>query len=81
MLVTTHSPFFVSELRQDELWILYRDGDGFTQARRASEMRGINEMMEAGAKLGQLWMEGFFEAGDPLINAGRPRNNGASSKV
>ncbi len=80
LMVTTHSPFFVSELRQDELWILYRDGDGFTQARRASEMRGINEMMEAGAKLGQLWMEGFFEAGDPLINAGRPRNNGVRAR-
>jgi predicted ATPase len=81
LMVTSHSPFFVSELRQDELWILYRDSDGFTQARRASDMRGVNEMMEEGAKLGQLWMENFFEVGDPLVNAGRPRGNGKPSRL
>ncbi len=80
LMVTTHSPFFVSGLRQDELWVLYRDNRGFTQARRASDMRGINEMMEAGGKLGQLWMEGFFEVGDPLKNAGGPQFNGAASR-
>ncbi len=80
LMVTTHSPFFVSGLRQDELWILYRDNRGFTQARRASDMRGINEMMEAGGKLGQLWMEGFFEVGDPLKNAGGPQFNGMPGK-
>jgi hypothetical protein len=72
-MVTTHSPFFVNELRPAELWVLYRDGMGFTQARRASEMQGVNEMMEAGARLGHLWMENFFEVGDPLIRAGQPK--------
>lgn len=79
LMVTTHSPFFVSGLRQDELWVLYRDRKGFTQARRAADMRGVNEMMEAGARLGQLWMEGFFEVGDPLKNAGGPQHNGQVS--
>ena len=73
LMVTTHSPFFVDGLRQDELWVLYRDAKGFTQAVRASEMQGVNEMMKTGAKLGQLWMEGYFTVGDPLTNAGRPR--------
>lgn len=36
LLITTHSPFFVNGLRADELWVLYRDDKGFTQARRAS---------------------------------------------
>jgi predicted ATPase len=80
LMVTTHSPFFVSGLRQDELWILYRDDRGFTQARRASEMSGVNEMMETGGKLGQLWMEGFFEVGDPLENAGGPQQNGRMNR-
>ncbi|HWQ36179.1 MAG TPA: AAA family ATPase [Blastocatellia bacterium] len=80
LMVTTHSPFFVSGLRQDELWVLYRNNYGFTQARRAADMNGINEMMEAGGKLGQLWMEGFFEVGDPLINVGGPRLNGKVNK-
>jgi predicted ATPase len=72
VLVTTHSPFFVNAVRAEELWVLCRDGEGYTQAKRASEMRGIPEMMEQGAQLGALWMEGHFEFGDPLTNAGGP---------
>lgn len=73
LMVTTHSPFFVNSLRAEEVWILYRTEDGFTKAQRASDMRGINEFMDHGALLGQLWMEGQFEAGDPLTNAGAPK--------
>jgi predicted ATPase len=70
LMVTTHSPFLVNALRPNEIWVLYRTEDGFTKARRASEMRGIMEFMEHGALLGQLWMEGHFEVGDPLTNSG-----------
>lgn len=73
LMVTTHSPFFVNSLRAEEVWILYRTEDGFTKAQRASDMRGINEFMQHGALMGQLWMEGQFEAGDPLTNAGAPK--------
>lgn len=70
LMVTTHSPFFVNSLRPEEAWMLYRSEDGFTKVRRASEMQGVPEFMAAGALLGQLWMEGHFEVGDPLINSG-----------
>ncbi|MBI4873584.1 MAG: AAA family ATPase [Acidobacteria bacterium] len=70
LMVTTHSPHFVDGLRPDELWILFRDERGFTQACRASQMQGISEFVEEGAHLGQLWMEGRFEAGDPLVASG-----------
>lgn len=73
LMVTTHSPFFVNALRPEEAWVLYRGDDGFTQAHRASEMRGIKEFMDAGALLGQLWMEGHFDVGDPLTNSGGKR--------
>jgi predicted ATPase len=73
LMVTTHSPFFVNELRPEELWVLYRDDQGYTQARRSSGMRGIPEAISQGAKLGQLWMEGAFEVGDPLTAAGGPK--------
>lgn len=76
LMVTTHSPFFVDGLRPDELWVLYRDAEGFSQAVRASEMQGVSEMVKTGANLGQLWMEGYFTVGDPLTNAGRPKGNG-----
>ena len=73
LMVTTHSPYFVNSLRAEEVWVLYRTEEGFTQARRASDMRGIKEFMEHGALLGQLWMEGHFEVGDPLTNSGAPK--------
>lgn len=74
LLVTTHSPYFVNGVRPDELWVLYRDEEGFAHARRAGEMRGVADFVAAGAQLGHLWVEGHFEAGDPLTNAGAPRN-------
>jgi predicted ATPase len=74
LMVTTHSPFFVNELRPDELWVLYRDESGFTQAKRVAEMAGVKAFVDSGAKLGHLWMEGHFEVGDPLTASGGPRN-------
>ena len=71
VFVTTHSPFFIDGLRAEELWVLYRDEKGYTKARRAADMRGIPDFIENGA-LGSLWMEGFFEVGDPLTNSGGP---------
>jgi predicted ATPase len=66
LMVTTHSPFFVNGLRANELWVLYRDIKGYTQAKKAVDMKGVKEFMHSGALLGHLWMEGYFDVGDPL---------------
>jgi len=73
LMVTTHSPYFVNGLRPAELWVLYRESDGYTRARRAKDMPSVVAMVEAGANLGDLWMEGHFDVGDPLTNAGGPK--------
>jgi predicted ATPase len=73
LLVTTHSPFFVNALKASELWVLYRDEKGYTQARRAFDMQGVVRFMDKGASLGDLWTEGFFEVGDPLTASGGPK--------
>ncbi len=70
LMVTTHSPYFVNGLRPNELYVLYRDEKGYTQAKKTSDMQGINEFIDEGALLGNLWAEGHFEVGDPLVNAG-----------
>ncbi|MGD1717586.1 AAA family ATPase [Dapis sp. BLCC M172] len=75
LMVKTHSPFFIDEIRPQELWVLYRDKNGYTQAKRTSEMRGIKEFIEEGASLGNLWMEDYFEVGNPLKNQGAPPKN------
>ncbi|WP_246844506.1 AAA family ATPase [Hydrocoleum sp. CS-953] len=75
LMVTTHSPFFIDGIRPQELWVLYRNEDGYTQAKRTDEMLGIQEFIEEGASLGNLWMEDYFEFGNPLKNQGAPRKN------
>lgn len=73
LLITSHSPFLLNAMRADEVRVLYRDEQGFTQAVRACDIQGIPEFIRAGASLGYLWMEGSFGMGDPLINQGAPR--------
>lgn len=70
LMVTTHSPFFLNGVRAEEAWVLFRSIEGYTQARRVSEMHGIAAFLDNGALLGNLWMEGHFEVGDPLTNSG-----------
>jgi predicted ATPase len=72
LLVTTHSPYFLNGMQPEEVRVLYRDEEGFTQAVRASDVRGVPELMAQGAKLGQLWLEGFLRVGDPRTSAGGP---------
>jgi len=72
LVVTTHSPFFLNALRPNEVRVLYRDDEGYTQAKRTSEIHGVPELIAAGATLGSLWMEGRFGAGDPLVRGGKP---------
>ncbi|MEW6039634.1 MAG: AAA family ATPase [Pseudomonadota bacterium] len=73
LLITTHSPFLLNAMHAEEVRILYRDEQGFTQAERAVDIQGIPEFIQKGASLGHLWMEGHFGFGDPLINQGAPR--------
>ena len=73
LLITSHSPFLLNAMRAEEVRVLYRDEQGFTQAVRASDIQGIPEFIKANASLGHLWMEGHFGLGDPLDNQGAPR--------
>ena len=73
LLVTTHSPFFLNAIREEEVRVLYRDEEGFTHAVRASDIQGVSDFVAAGASMGHLWLEGRLGVGDPLVNAGAPR--------
>jgi predicted ATPase len=72
LLVTTHSPFFLNGMKPDEVRVIYRNEDGYSEVQRASDVPGIPEFVEAGASMGHLWMEGHLGMGDPLVNAGAP---------
>jgi predicted ATPase len=70
LMVTTHSPFFIDALKPEEVWVLYRDEQGYTNAKKTADMCGVKDFIDNGATLGNLWMENYFEVGDPLINSG-----------
>lgn len=72
LLVTTHSPFFLNVLKPDEVRVLWRDVEGYTQVSRAADLPGVPEFVQHGALLGHLWMEGQLGVGDPLVNQGEP---------
>jgi predicted ATPase len=72
LMVTTHSPFFVNGLRPEELWVLYRDENGYTLAKRAADVQGIGQFFQEGDRLGHLWTEGYLGVGDPLTKSGGP---------
>ena len=72
LLVTTHSPFFLNGLRPEEVRVLWRNDQGYTEARRACDLPGVKEFVSQGALLGHLWMEGQLGVGDPLVNQGAP---------
>ena len=65
LIVTTHAPFFIDALAPEQVWALTRGATGYTEAKRIADMPGIQPMLEAGATLGQLWMENYFEFGNP----------------
>lgn len=79
LLVTTHSPDFLNSMRPEEVRVLFRDDQGYTQTRRTADIQGVPQFVDAGASLGQLWIEGRFGVGDPLVNAGAPVRVGASA--
>jgi predicted ATPase len=78
LLATTHSPFFLNGLRAEEVRVLYRDDQGYTQTVRTSDIQGVPEFIQAGASLGHLWLEGRFGVGDPLVRSGAPATKGKS---
>jgi len=75
ILVTTHSPFFLNALRSEEVRVLWRDEKGHANCHAIANARRIKEFVNAGAQLGDLWMEGHFGVGDPLTRSGAPGKN------
>jgi len=66
LLVATHAPALLNALTPEQVWILHRGPDGYTQATRAADLPGIPAMVEEGSPLGYLWARNFFDVGSPL---------------
>jgi predicted ATPase len=60
LFVTTHSPEILNQLQPAQIWMLRRGDDGYARASRLSDEPGVGAFLLRGAKLGDLWMEGYF---------------------
>lgn len=61
VFVTTHQPYFVDALTPEEVWILEKGEDGFSQVRRASDDPLVKNLVEEGLPLGGLWFSDYLE--------------------
>lgn len=61
IFITTHQPYFVDALDPKEVWILDKEGDGFSSIRRASENPLVTNMVSEGLPLGGLWYSDYLE--------------------
>lgn len=62
VFVTTHQPYFVDAFSPEEVWVLEKGSDGFSQIRRASSDPIVQGMVEEGLPLGSLWYSDYLDA-------------------
>ena len=60
LFITTHSPFFVNALNPKDVWVLKKDEEGYTTAKKASEYDFVQELSEEGVALGDMWYSRYF---------------------
>jgi predicted ATPase len=63
VLLTTHAPNLVDALTPDEVWLLSKGKDGFSQLVQAAEIPGVRELYQEGLPMGSLWFSNHLEAG------------------
>lgn len=62
VFVTTHQPYFVDALQTNEVWVLKKGADGFSQITRVSDIALVNNMVEQGLPLGGLWYSDYLDS-------------------
>jgi predicted ATPase len=60
-LITTHSPQFVDALSPEQVWLMEKDENGFTQVKRTKDMPMIQALDDEGIPLGSLWYSNHLE--------------------
>ena len=66
LLVATHSPFLLDALEPEQVWILHRGADGYTQATRAADIPHVKELVADGSPLGYLWSSNSLALANPI---------------
>ncbi|MEQ8820734.1 MAG: AAA family ATPase [Sumerlaeia bacterium] len=62
VFITTHQPYLVDALSPEEVWIIEKSEEGFSEIRRASEDPLVVNLVEEDVPLGGLWYSGYLDA-------------------
>lgn len=79
IMLTTHSPHFLNDMKREDVWIIWRGTDGFANVKRVSDIDLLNGFDEADTALGELWIEGHFGVGNPADFRSRQFSKDSSS--
>jgi predicted ATPase len=61
IFITTHQPYFVDAFKPEEVWILSKKTNGFSEILRASEIDTVRALVEEGLPLGGLWYSDYLD--------------------
>jgi predicted ATPase len=61
VFVTTHQPYFVDALQPNEVWMLKKGSDGFSEIQRVSDIELVSNLVEQGLPLGGLWYSDYLD--------------------
>ena len=64
VFVTTHQPYFVDALQPNEVWMLRKGSDGFSEIQRVSDIELVGNLVEQGLPLGGLWYSDYLDDGE-----------------
>ena len=62
IFITTHQPYFVDALSPEEVWILEKGENGFSNIKRVSDIDIVKNMVNEGLPLGGLWYSDYLDA-------------------
>lgn len=61
IFLTTHQPYLVDALKPDEVWVMEKGPDGFSQIRRASDIELVRSLVAEELPLGSLWYSDYLD--------------------
>jgi predicted ATPase len=61
VFITTHQPYLINAMKPEEVWILEKQGDGFSVISRASDNELIRDLVAEELPLGNLWYSDYFD--------------------
>lgn len=62
VFITTHQPYFVDAFEPNEVWVLEKGKDGFSNIKRASDDPVVKNLVAEGLPLGGLWFSDYLDA-------------------